>query len=78
MLPAYYTYQCANLPSRPGQEAPINSIGNCVQMARTLPICEEMLERECIYRSDTDACFAAMQYCATVVSTPFFDMKLNP
>ena len=78
MLPAYYTYQCANLPSRPGQEAPLNSIENCVKMARTLPICEEMLERECIYRSDKDACFAAMGYCATVVSTPFFDMKLNP
>lgn len=78
MLPAYYTYQCANLPSRPGQEAPINSIENCVKMARTLPICEEMLERECLYRSDKDACFAAMGYCATVVSTPFFDMKLNP
>lgn len=78
MFPAYYTYQCAHLDSRPGQEAPINSIGNCVQMAKKLPICEEMLERDCLYRSDFDACGAAVQYCTSAVSEPFFAMKMNP
>ncbi|KAJ9118615.1 hypothetical protein QFC22_003835 [Naganishia vaughanmartiniae] len=78
MMSAYYTYQCVHLPSRPGHESPINSIANCVQMAKTLPICEEMLERDCLYRTDRDACAGAFSYCASVLEQPFFDMNLNP
>lgn len=75
MQDAYYTYQCVTLP---GLDAPINNIKNCVNMAKSVPYCNELVTKECLNRYDHSTCQAALNYCSSIVGASFMALELNP
>jgi cathepsin A (carboxypeptidase C) len=75
MQEAYYTYQCTSIE---GIGRPLLPIAACVEMRKSLPYCVEMTHAECLKRHDRIACQGAMDFCASKVGEPFWNLGLNP
>ncbi|KAJ7259665.1 serine carboxypeptidase [Mycena rebaudengoi] len=68
-----YDMQCtaASMP-------PTVSIAKCVRMKQVIPRCEKWLKESCIDVFDSINCQAAVNFCQTELTGPFWETGLNP
>ncbi|WVR03482.1 hypothetical protein IAU60_000473 [Kwoniella sp. DSM 27419] len=75
LVESYYAFQCT---PNGDLDVPIQSIGNCVAMAESIPRCHKLTQQHCIDSHDYAACWMAMTYCDEMLETAFWSAQRNP
>jgi len=74
-MESYVPFQCTK---HVDLNTTIQSIGNCVAMAESVPRCKNMLRKSCIESHDATECSIAVMFCETTIAGTFAAAGLNP